>query len=318
MCTAKSAARKKRFTLGTLLPWLLTGIAFVYAFANIDATLFWLALKQYLSWKLLIALLLSAVIVLCNGLRKKLLLGKACPWSAATTAAFLCVGYNCLLPLKGGDIVHTVYLSRALGLSMGQVAHVLLWERFIDLHILLLLLVIFSAQLFTSSLPIVFMAVAMLLLWGILLCSTKFPDSFFRLVSHVPTKALKSFLRNFGEASRFCTFSWFLRLLWGTLLIWGGTLAFFVFSFTEIANLPITVFEAAYVGNLIIASSVIPSSPGSLGVFEAVSILALNIYGVDKNIALSIAIMSHTCLLFSPILGVVFILSTQKFRKVYL
>jgi uncharacterized protein (TIRG00374 family) len=57
-------------------------------------------------------------------------------------------------------------------------------------------------------------------------------------------------------------------------------------------------FSAAlFVQGVLSIGAAIPSSPGSFGVFEALGAACIEIWGIDKNLAVSWAILYHICTL---------------------
>jgi len=82
-----------------------------------------------------------------------------------------------------------------------------------------------------------------------------------------------------------------LAFMW-TLIHWLVCAASYVIAYKAI-GLEAPVMSALFVQGIIVLAVAVPSSPGFVGVFESFAMVALAIYGVDKDIAVAWAIAYH-------------------------
>lgn len=95
----------------------------------------------------------------------------------------------------------------------------------------------------------------------------------------------------------------FLTILWLTIVHWIlHVLGLYVSLRAMSIELPFSA--ALFVQGVLSIGAAIPSSPGSFGVFEALGAAYIEIWGIDKDLAVSWAILYHICTLIpSTILG---------------
>ncbi len=87
-------------------------------------------------------------------------------------------------------------------------------------------------------------------------------------------------------------------LLW-TAAVWGTAISTNLLLFQAL-DLPATLLNAVLVLIFIYGGVSIPVTPGQLGVFEAMTVLALSLVGVDPAIALAYALLLHGLVLLLP------------------
>ena len=88
-------------------------------------------------------------------------------------------------------------------------------------------------------------------------------------------------------------------------------LPFFI-AFTIVAKLDLTIINTMCASFILCFGAIIPSSPGSLGVFEASAVFALGLFGVPHSEALAIGLVCHFFMFFVPVAGMVIIMSINK------
>lgn len=289
-----------------ILAWLLTLVGLLYSIWGLEWVSAWKALKNYSPVPLLASALLTVVVVIANGVRKKSLFGSVVPLALAIKAAFICFGANNIFPAKAGEVIHTIYLSNKLNLPVAELLHVPLWERFADANMLLVLLMLLfsSLQGAWSWLPLWGAAIFLAVLWVSAFIAATQPALIPRLILIIPWVQARSFLERFQQAFQGSfKISWLLRLLAGTIVVWFVSIFFYVFSFLYLAELSLSVHQAILASIIILGINLIPSSPGSLGVFEAGVVLGLSTFGVDKATALSIGLVCHIVVFSIPLAG---------------
>ena len=91
-----------------------------------------------------------------------------------------------------------------------------------------------------------------------------------------------------------------ILLLW-TAAVWGTAISTNLLLFQAL-ELPPTLLNAVLVLIFIYGGVSIPVTPGQLGVFEGMTVLALSLVGVDPAIALAYALLLHGLVLVLPAL----------------
>jgi glycosyltransferase 2 family protein len=82
-----------------------------------------------------------------------------------------------------------------------------------------------------------------------------------------------------------------LAFMW-TLIHWLVCAASYVIAYRAI-GLEAPVMSALFVQGIIVLAVALPQAPGFVGVFEGFAVVALGVYGVDKDIAIAWAIAYH-------------------------
>ncbi|MDL2260337.1 flippase-like domain-containing protein [Deltaproteobacteria bacterium OttesenSCG-928-K17] len=286
--------------------WALTLAGLVYALWGLDYHNLKLAMARYAyaPFSLAMVFLLSLACILVSGLRKKLMLGGSASLGLATKATVIGLGYNNILPAKAGEVIHVGYLAKRLDLPMSALIHLPLWERFADAHVLVFLAAWVFMVLGESLWPVAVAAGGLASLWLGLTFLLDRPQLMNRLVEKLPGRRLKNFAQGFYQAiSRDFNIAWLARLLTGTVLIWLSSLALFIYAFIGLADLPLSFSQAAIAWVILQGSALLPSSPSSIGVFEAGAILALGLFNVPHAEALAVALVLHIFLFVIPVTG---------------
>lgn len=286
-----------------LLPGLLISlVCLVLIFYLIDLEEFFQAMRKAKLSLLLVSASLSVIWLLVRGtVWHTLLQGKA---SYRDTFFTINEGYllNNLLPFRLGEVGRAYLLSRKAGLSFWQVASTILVERALDLVI--------ASSLFLSTLPFVvgvtwarqaamivgtIVAVGLIALY-LVARNQAFVISFLDRLSQSwkPVRLLNGGqIRHFlagltvlTDTRRFLTAVMLLSLNWAINIFQYYLMLLAFFPTAK----PLWAFFALGSAALGIAA---PSSPGSLGVFEAVLVGALAVFGVNPSGAAAFAISLH-------------------------
>jgi glycosyltransferase 2 family protein len=214
---------------------------------------------------------------------------------------------NALVPARAGDLSRA-YAVGGLGPGRTYVLGTVVLEKAIDmiayavLFVLLLLLMPLPAWL-DASLPLVIVAalVAVALLGGAVLAG----DVFVRRVGqHLPARLAHSLVPRLqaGLASLQSVRSQgslFEVLAW-TLLAWSTAVLNNLLVLLSL-NLHLPLAAALLLLIVLQAGITLPSTPGSLGVFEYLCIICLALYGVDRSTAFSYGVLLHGVVMLPPI-----------------
>lgn len=218
-----------------------------------------------------------------------------------------------VLPSRLGDVVRAILVGRRYQVSTSLILGSIMLERLLDVFMVLLLAM--GLSLFVSF-PAIIQAGIIILVLGMLVALTgvlalafyeeKLPEVFVRLLAYLPALFTT---RLIGLISRFAgglqTIRSGRQLSLALLL---SVLAWTVSGLVIICNviafhLPVPWYAGLFVMLVINLGSTIPSSPGSIGVYHYLVILALSIWLPDKSVALSYAVVTHGMYILVSILA---------------
>lgn len=297
----------------TIVGWGISLLCLIYALANVNLTDMWRAIQRYSAGLLLCGMGLEFTSCSVNGLRKYLLFYKKLPFIKALQAAFLCIGGNTIFPAKFGEIIHALYIAKVTHLPKTKVFPISFLERFTDAT-LLATFSLFMLSVFESSRWLIFiLSVIILVVWSILFIFSYKSLYVLSLIEFIPWEKPKSILQNV------CTtivdhlnLSWMLRLIFSSFLIWLFNIIFYMFAFGVIAGIDLSFMELLGVTAILYLSFSLPSSPGGIGVFEAASVFALGLFGIDHATALAAGLMCHAIKFFVPLGTMCIFISIDK------
>ncbi len=213
----------------------------------------------------------------------------------------LILGYfsNSILPAKIGEFVRIIYLSRIYNSSKSFLLGTIIVERIFDLMIVFLFLfisVFFSNMVQgiivhnKASLTFVFFTL-------VLFCFIIIYSGLVKSIINIFPKNISSKLQT-AFFSFLCSFKIIrarldlIKISLYSLSIWLLTCGM---SYTILLGLNIYIPFYAYffVVSAGVLGMIIPSTSGGVGVYHAVSMSSLMLFGIDKDAALAYALLSH-------------------------
>lgn len=217
----------------------------------------------------------------------------ALPFRRCLEATVLCLGLNNILPAKAGEIAKAVYLARTTPIELSRSMMLVFWERFFDVNLLLCLV---GATFWNIKVRfgVCLAATIVLFVWGGVFSIKFFPDFFltiFRRISWQRPRELLLAVRL--EVLNTLRWSWQFRLFILTLTVWSAAAAYTYVGMVVAAGLPLTLAQTLSVLGITSLGMLLPSTPGSLGVYEAAHVFALSLFGVAKEPALLIGVTMH-------------------------
>jgi glycosyltransferase 2 family protein len=206
---------------------------------------------------------------------------------------------NVLIP-RLGDLLRAVLTGRRRGATTGRVLGSLIVERFADVLMLLVLaaglysVVDFPVTVRVGIMTLIIAALAALVMtWFAADWLPAFVRRAVGLVSRSFASSLAALLESFSGGVRGSVSS---RQLPVTVVlsacVWvlsGLSIILMVGAF----DLPVPWFAGLFVMLVINLGGVIPASPGSLGVYHYVVVLALSVWTSDSSAALGFAVVQH-------------------------
>lgn len=220
---------------------------------------------------------------------------------AATNIGFMA---NMVLPLRVGEVIRPVLVSRRQRMPLSGLLATILLERIFDMFTILFLFGISAALLPVSeqvrewgyrltALALIVGGVVGLIRWQEALM-LRLSHALFRMLPPKPREAAEHFLAGFITAlevldrpSTFLlVFAWSLYLWVAIGALWAlGILAF---------DLPVSLTVGAMAITVIVAIAVsVPSAPGFIGSLQLGCVLALAIFGVSESQAIAYSIVCH-------------------------
>jgi uncharacterized protein (TIRG00374 family) len=227
------------------------------------------------------------------GLRLSFMAEPPLPFRSTFCATLVGLAINNVLPAKAGEVAKAVWMGRDNGVSSQKTLGIVFMERFFDVNVLALLSFWVLWAMGECTAAVVFVA-CLAAGWCVLVFFHAYPSlaegfaSLFgqgglhRFVSH----ALAGVLENMSPG----------RLLWlsaTSLTIWCFYSLQMILSVNAVAGLGLSWSAALSVFAVSGLGMLLPSSPGAIGVYEAVVTTALRHYGVDPDKALALALFSH-------------------------
>jgi uncharacterized protein (TIRG00374 family) len=233
------------------------------------------------------------------------------PFRPVLQAVLIGYFFNSILPARAGEVARVLALYRSTRVSRVQGGATALLERAFDLVAILALFVAVSPWLPRVDWFRPAVVLAGLVVGGLVLAAAALAmfgeRPFFALVrpaarvTRLSVGRLEEAGRNLGRG--------LAGIRRGRVAIEGAAWTFAAWGLTALSNwfvmlsfgLGLSLLAALLVAVATAVGTVLPSSPASLGVWEAATVLALAAYGVDASVALSYGVVLHV-LSFAPFL----------------
>ena len=263
------------------------------------------ALQDANLWWLLPAFAAFASVVLARAERWRVLFPPESrpPFRPALQAVLIGYFFNSILPARAGEVARVLVLYRTTRVSRVQSGATALLERAFDLVAILALFIAVSPWLpsvdwFWPAVVLAAVVVGALLLAALALALFG-ERPFFALVrpaarvTRLSAGRLEEAVRNLGRG-----LAGIRRL---PVAVAGGAWTFAAWGAAALSSwfvmlgfgLGLSLLAALLVVVVTGVGAVLPSSPASLGVWEAATVLALAAYGVEGSVALSYGVVLH-------------------------
>jgi uncharacterized protein (TIRG00374 family) len=237
--------------------------------------------------------------------RWRLLLSSTAELSVKDTFSYIMIGYlaNIVFPLRLGEVARAVLLGRRHGINPSLVFGSVVLERTLDVLTILILALGLS---FMMNIPAAIRAgmimlagaglVVLIALLFLAQSGNRVPGVVCILPGFVPrvlAERLATLVARFAEGLAALRHGRELVLvLWLSVLAWAiagtGTI-----SYIAAFNLHAPWYAGFFVLTVTNLGSAIPSSPGFIGVYHYLAVLALSIWVPDRSEALGYAIGTH-------------------------
>ncbi|MFQ6057445.1 MAG: lysylphosphatidylglycerol synthase transmembrane domain-containing protein [Anaerolineae bacterium] len=221
---------------------------------------------------------------------------------------------NCLVPAKLGDLYRGYLVKKNAGLSLPKTMGTILAERILDFVVLFALMGASGLISFRGRLPPavlqalgITLAIVLTAVTGLLAMR-----GLNRLLQRLLPGRLGDIYTRFAEGTLY-SFGRLPLLLFYTLLAWlaeSGRFLFVLLSLGLVLSPPAIVFIA--LGGALLTT--LPLTPGGLGFVEGGIATALVLYGMNKELAVSVAVLDRTISYVSLIVigFIVYLVSKKK------
>lgn len=282
----------------------ITGLALWLSFRRVDIGSLIKSISQVKWGWVGVAIFSQMLVIYLGGWRWQFLLSSKQKVSLARIFKLniLAQYANIVAPARLGEAVRAVMVAKSDRVPMGFSFGTVIIERIFDLFILALLWLLLPLVILVEhpAARIGMMVIFCLLLAVFLNLVAKKPELFWRISRRLTWLIPSRFREQFEEfvKSGLEAFKLFARwreaaLIFGfsALLFVGQALGAYFMFFA--LNLKLTFLVALVILMMIKVGYIPPSAPGKVGIYEYAVIIALGIFGVNKDIALSYALVLH-------------------------
>jgi uncharacterized protein (TIRG00374 family) len=288
------------------------------ALRNISWKEVWQAFQQA-DWGYMgMALVSVAVGVYAKAIRWQVLLGESgrrVKLTKLVMAHLAGQSLNLIYPARVGDISR-VYVIGAMGISrmflLGTIILEKLWDMFSYTLVFLLLLLLIPLPGWVSDSAYSVAAVTLIFFLASFIVAYQrrwFVHLAERLIGWLPEKTREQFLERIHAGLKSLEVlqsrkELFWLAFWSTVVWVTGVLINHLVLLALRIRLPITASVLILVA--LQAGISLPTTPGRLGIFQYICVLALGIYGVDQTLAFSYSILLHCVVLLTILLSGLF------------
>jgi uncharacterized protein (TIRG00374 family) len=297
---------KKKFLIG-----ILVSLVFLYlAFRKVDYTELWQALKGANYWFIIPTVILGIFAMWMRAFRWKYMVNPIKKVGLGRLFSSVLIGFmaNNVLPARLGEFIRAYSLGSKENISKSASFATIVVERLFDgfaiLFILWVTLFLFPFPDWVKRASNLFlvMNLAMLSFLIFLEVRTDSTMKFFQFVlkflpHRLRIKVEEILLKFISGLKVFRDVSSLIWILTWSILIWGVTGISIHFIFLAF-GLHLPIYASFILLVILCLGMMLPASPGFVGTFQFFCILALNLFGYDKNVALPFSIVLHACQYF--------------------
>ncbi len=265
----------------------------------------------------------SALLVLGWGVaavRWRILLAPSPGLRVRDAFAYICIGYlsNTVLPFRLGDLARATLIGRKKDLGISRALGSIALERVLDLLALTGVALVLA---WAMEIPPAIQAAGITLAGGALgalvfLVVLAFHQKRLHRITAVLAKVMPhhladkvmTLIRNFSAGADILRRPMGVVSVCGLSMLGWGLAGLTTWTWIRAFQLPVPWQGAFFVLVVINLGSAIPSSPGYVGVYHYLAVLALSLWVPDRNAALAYAIGTHALnMLLNALLGSFFL-----------
>jgi hypothetical protein len=282
-----------RIRHGRLWLGLTVGLVFLYlAFRNAELARIWELLRTAQILPMLVSVSLRLASLLMRALRWRSILKPLSTMTRARAFRLLSLGEisNGVLPVRGGDVVRVLLVSKEQHVSKAAGAASILLEKLFDLGVLLIFLIATSVVLTSPD------VIDLQLRW----IALGFASLLFLLVVFVRNAALlRPYLPFSQVAERFRDGLLILQSPARALRVFGESLLLWVLSGLALylvvvaLHLSLPWYSGFFIIGVSAIGSLLPTAPAAIGTTELLFVIGFQAFGEDKNAALACALLAR-------------------------
>ena len=264
-----------------------------YAFRGVPLRELWDVLARFPLHPMLLTTAVSFAAYAVMGVRLTRMNAPPLSFRSALCATLVGLAVNNVVPAKAGEVAKAVWIGRDNRLSADAALGIVFMERFFDVNALALLSLWFVWHVGQRGATILFL-VCLLAGWLVLFLMRRCP----KVVSwaaYLPLpQKITDFLQRFLSALVGHLTAG--RLVWmasTSVLVWGLYALETAVALNGVAGLGLNWKAALSVFALSSLGMLLPSSPGAIGVYEAIAVAALRAHDVPHEQALAAALFAH-------------------------
>ena len=303
---------------------LISALFLWLAFRKSDFSQIWTILKTVRLELLIFVFVISVLSLMLRSYRWKTL-GKEyhkVPWKHCFEATSIGLMLNNFVPFRGGDLFQGYFLAKKSGLPKSYTMATVFLERLMDMVPPLIMIILGSffvvlpEQIKLSKIFIFLFILAMLIYLFI-----AWRKSFIRIIENFThqkhSAKIGHFLDNLAQALAFMKDRQVItQSIPLTFINWFVISGFTTYLLLRSVGITLGVVNVYLVMGISIISVAIPSSPGFVGTWEFFTMMALSIFKIDRDRALSYAVLSHfLALLPTTIIGLYYFYTDMFVKK---
>lgn len=221
------------------------------------------------------------------------------------TFAYITIGYlaNTVLPLRLGDLARATLIGRKKALGISRALGSIALERVLDL-LTLIGITLVTALVVEIPAPIknavtTLAAGGLGALFALMYLAfhqqrlQRIADLLAKIISHRIAEKIMILIRNFSSGADIVRRPGGMLAVFSLSLLGWLVVGMSVLIWIRAFQLPVPWYSAFFVLIMVNLGSAIPSSPGYVGVYHYLAVLALSLWGPDRNAALAYALGTH-------------------------
>lgn len=220
--------------------------------------------------------------------------------------------FNIILPFRAGEFVQVFVTKSISKMSKTKLAGTVVLNKFFELASILL---IFFVLTFFIKLPNNWLILIKSLILFVLIFIILFAFNFIKIPNSTNNKFLLKLIEFLNSFKILSNKKLFVKSFILSILTWALELIMIELLFLAF-RMDLPLWASLLVLSSINLAILIPASNANLGTYEYAVVLALSIFGVQKELALSFAIVLHFLeIIFVLVLGFVYYINFKKYLK---
>ncbi len=303
-----------------ILPFILKAIVFIaifyYIFHDVKLDKILYSIKQYNFYGICITFLVVFIGDIFVAYRLYYLCHKKCNYKTALEASMLSLVANSFIPAKMGEISKIFYIYKKENIKKRRIFSAIIFERFSDIVSLSLLLIV-SSYIFISNDSYYIIAVLIIFIGAVSIVLLKNHYLLLKkIVKKIKFRKVKIYVYLFIKEIYFhLSDIHIFKLLFISFIIWCIYVLTNVVFFKYGVLIDISFMKIFAISMIAFAVTALPITPGGIGTFQAVFILALTPKGISKENIIAATFILQFLYILPSILYLLYMLYIDKGLK---